>query len=58
MNTDDVAKALEQMGGNAYEVAATLRASGVQGVKNSVRVLNPSFDMSRTFSASTASMRT
>jgi hypothetical protein len=38
---DDLRKALEQLGGNPEEVAATLRASGVQGVRNTVRVLNP-----------------
>lgn len=37
----DVSKALEQMGASAQEVAATLRAAGVQGVRNTVRVLNP-----------------
>jgi hypothetical protein len=29
------------MGSSADEVAATLRATGVQGVRNAVRVLNP-----------------
>ncbi len=38
---DDLSKMLEQMGSSADEVAATLRATGVQGVRNTVRVLNP-----------------
>ncbi len=38
---DDLSRLLEQMGANAEEVAATLRAAGVQGVRNTVRVLNP-----------------
>jgi hypothetical protein len=37
----DLSKMLQQMGSNADEVAATLRAAGVQGVRNTVRVLNP-----------------
>jgi hypothetical protein len=37
----DLSKALEQMGASAEEVAATLRATGVQRVRNTVRVLNP-----------------
>lgn len=37
----DLSKALQKMGANAEEVAATLRASGVQGVRNTVRGLNP-----------------
>jgi hypothetical protein len=38
---DDLSMALEQMGSRAEEVAATLRATGVQGARNTVRVLNP-----------------
>ena len=38
---DDLSNTLEQMGSSAGEVAATLRAAGVQGVRNTVRVLNP-----------------
>jgi hypothetical protein len=38
---DDLGKLLEEMGSNAEEVAAALRAAGVQGVRNTVRVLNP-----------------
>lgn len=37
----DVYTTLEQMGSNADEVAAALRAKGVQGARNAVRVLNP-----------------
>jgi ABC-type uncharacterized transport system fused permease/ATPase subunit len=37
----DLSKLLEQMGASAEEVEATLRATGVQGVRNTVRVLNP-----------------
>jgi hypothetical protein len=39
--TSDLSTILEQMGRTADEVAATLRAKGVQGVRNAVRVLNP-----------------
>jgi hypothetical protein len=39
--TDDLLMALERMGTTADEVAATLRAKGVQGIRNAVRVLNP-----------------
>ncbi len=38
---DDLRTALESMGGTAEEVAAAVRARGVQGVRNTVRVLNP-----------------
>jgi hypothetical protein len=38
---DDLRTALECMGGTAEDVAATMRAEGVQGVRNAVRVLNP-----------------
>src|SRR5580765_4721439 len=37
----DLSTRLEQMGSNADEVAATLRANNVQGTRNTVRVLNP-----------------
>lgn len=37
----DTSQALQAMGASADEVAATLRASGVQGVRNTVRILNP-----------------
>ena len=37
----DLSKTLEQMGSSAEEVAATLRATGVQGARNTVRGLNP-----------------
>lgn len=39
--TSDPNTLLEQMGTTADEVAATLRAKGVQGVRNTVRILNP-----------------
>jgi hypothetical protein len=39
--TNAPSKVLEQMGTTADEVAASLRAKGVQGVRNAVRVLNP-----------------
>lgn len=38
---DDISLTLERMGGSPEEVAAAVRASGVQGVRNAVRVLNP-----------------
>ncbi|HVX13332.1 MAG TPA: hypothetical protein VHC22_19260 [Pirellulales bacterium] len=38
---DNLQKLLDQMGANSEEVASTLRAAGVQGVRNTVRVLNP-----------------
>jgi hypothetical protein len=38
---DDLRKVFEQMGANEEDVAATLRATGVQGVRNTVRLLNP-----------------
>jgi hypothetical protein len=38
---DDLHTNLERMGGTADEVAATVRAKGVQGVRNTVRLLNP-----------------
>lgn len=38
---NEIAQALERMGTTAEEVAATLRANGIQGVRNTVRVLNP-----------------
>jgi hypothetical protein len=38
---EDLRKVLEQLGASAEEVAAMLRATGVQGVRNTVRVLNP-----------------
>jgi hypothetical protein len=38
---NDLSTILEQLGNTADEVAATLRVKGVQGVKNTVRVLNP-----------------
>ena len=41
METIDPSTFLEQMGGTADEIAATLRAKGVQGVRNTVRFLNP-----------------
>ena len=37
----DPSTLLEQMGTTADEVAATLRTKGVQGVRNTVRILNP-----------------
>jgi hypothetical protein len=55
---DELSKVLEEMGGSAEEVAATLRAAGVQGVRNTVRVLTPSSGMSRTCSAMTTSTPT
>lgn len=39
--TDDLRMTLEQMGGTPEDVAASLRAVGVQGVRNAVRNLNP-----------------
>ena len=39
--TDDLRTTLEQMGDTEDAIAATLRASGVQGVRNAVRFLNP-----------------
>ena len=42
MNTqDDLRKLLEQMGRSGDAVADTLRATGVLGIRNAVRVLNP-----------------
>lgn len=38
---DDLSTTLEGMGGTADEIAATLRAKGVRGVRNAVRFLNP-----------------
>jgi hypothetical protein len=38
---DDLRSTLDRMGGTADEVAATLRVKGVQGVRNTVRLLNP-----------------
>lgn len=38
---DGVSGALEQLGGTREEVAASLRAIGVQGIRNTVRALNP-----------------
>ena len=38
---DDLRTTLEGMGGTADEIAATLRAKGVRGVRNAVRFLNP-----------------
>ena len=38
---DELRMTLERMGCTADEVAAALRAKGVQGVRNAVRVLNP-----------------
>jgi hypothetical protein len=38
---DELRTTLERMGGTADEVAATVRAKGMQGVRNTVRLLNP-----------------
>ncbi len=38
---DDLRTALERMGGTADDVAAAVRAKGVLGVRNTVRMLNP-----------------
>jgi hypothetical protein len=38
---DDLRTTLKGMGDTADEVAATVRAKGVQGVRNAVRLLNP-----------------
>ena len=37
----DVAKLLQDLGPSAAEVASALRVKGVQGVRNTVRALNP-----------------
>ena len=37
----DVAKLLQDLGNNPAEVASALRVKGVQGVRNTVRGLNP-----------------
>ncbi len=38
---EELRTVLERLGGTADEVAATVRVKGVQGVRNTVRVLNP-----------------
>jgi hypothetical protein len=41
MDQSQVAQLLEEMGATHEEVAQCLRASGVQGVRNTARFLNP-----------------
>jgi len=38
---DELSMTLDRMGRTADEVAASLRTKGVQGVRNTVRLLNP-----------------
>ena len=40
MDHEQMAKLLEELGATADEVAASLKASGVQGIRNAARTLN------------------